>query len=508
MKIPRAASRRDPADRGRAARSGRRPSSQRRCGAPGHEVVQTTVSRDIHELGLIKIRHESGRLVYAPPRAAEAGFKRRALGSALGRWAAGDRSERGNPRRRDDAARIRERARGGDRPCRTHPRRSSAPSRARTPFSSSPVKPHDRCGSSRRSCRRSRCSGRYDRRLDHARPGDPRSLPPASASASRSPAASTRAVRSPGCASRADPVRVHRRPRAARRGGRPARPGGALEHGAVAARLVDCREALVREGARRAPVRCVPPPTGGQEILQHDAARPRGHHHALVRAMREDGVHVFGDGSTHKGNDIQRFYRYGILANPSCGSTSRGSTRVRRRVRRPHEMSEYLRRAARRTAPSRRRRTAPTPTCSARRTRRRTSSASTTSMHIVEPIMGVAHWKTDVEIEPRGRRSRSRAAAGRDRRSPDATRSSCSRGQRDRRASRARHERSDREPRHRREEPRHLRGAGHGAAAHRVRAAALRDPQREHARPATPRSAGASVGSSTRASGSTPRRCC
>jgi transcriptional regulator of arginine metabolism len=52
----------------------------------GHEVVQTTVSRDIHELGLIKIRHESGRLVYAPPRAAEAGMNE-ALSVALGRWA-------------------------------------------------------------------------------------------------------------------------------------------------------------------------------------------------------------------------------------------------------------------------------------------------------------------------------------------------------------------------------------------------------------------------------------
>jgi hypothetical protein len=38
--------------------------------------------------------------------------------------------------------------------------------------------------------------------------------------------------------------------------------------------------------------------------------------HAIVRAMREDDVHVFGDGSTHKGNDIQRFYRYGILVDP------------------------------------------------------------------------------------------------------------------------------------------------------------------------------------------------
>ena len=51
----------------------------------GHEVVQTTVSRDIHELGLIKLRHESGRLVYGPPRAAEAGLNE-VLAVALGRW--------------------------------------------------------------------------------------------------------------------------------------------------------------------------------------------------------------------------------------------------------------------------------------------------------------------------------------------------------------------------------------------------------------------------------------
>lgn len=52
--------------------------------AEGHEVVQTTVSRDIHELGLIKVRHESGRLVYAFPE--ESGYGE-ALADALARWA-------------------------------------------------------------------------------------------------------------------------------------------------------------------------------------------------------------------------------------------------------------------------------------------------------------------------------------------------------------------------------------------------------------------------------------
>ena len=47
----------------------------------------------------------------------------------------------------------------------------------------------------------------------------------------------------------------------------------------------------------------------------------------LVLAMKQDDVHIWGDGSTFKGNDIERFYRYGLLANPTCGSTSRGSIR-------------------------------------------------------------------------------------------------------------------------------------------------------------------------------------
>jgi transcriptional regulator of arginine metabolism len=54
--------------------------------AAGHDVVQTTVSRDIHELGLIKVRGASGRLVYAPPEAAEA-ERVDAIAAAFGRWA-------------------------------------------------------------------------------------------------------------------------------------------------------------------------------------------------------------------------------------------------------------------------------------------------------------------------------------------------------------------------------------------------------------------------------------
>ena len=63
--------------------------------------------------------------------------------------------------------------------------------------------------------------------------------------------------------------------------------------------------------------------------------------------MREDDVHVFGDGSTHKGNDIQRFYRYGILTNPELHDLQAlARSSVRRRVRRPHGDERVPRRAS------------------------------------------------------------------------------------------------------------------------------------------------------------------
>ena len=62
-------------------------------------------------------------------------------------------------------------------------------------------------------------------------------------------------------------------------------------------------------------MRRVPPPDGGKNYFNTTPLGRAVTGTMLVRAMAEDDVHVFGDGSTHKGNDIQRFYRYGILAN-------------------------------------------------------------------------------------------------------------------------------------------------------------------------------------------------
>src|ERR1700760_987853 len=94
-------------------------------------------------------------------------------------------------------------------------------------------------------------------------------------------------------------------------------PGRATAYGAETARLVDCRAALVEEGLAALGCRAFHIPSGGKAYFN---TAPRGRAVAgtlLVRAMLEDDVQIWGDGSTFKGNDIERFYRYGLLANPA-----------------------------------------------------------------------------------------------------------------------------------------------------------------------------------------------
>ena len=80
----------------------------------GHDVVQTTVSRDVAELGLVKVRAPSGRLIYAPPGTGDAD-RLRAIGAAMRRYATRRRGGQQRTRRRDDTVRVCERARPGDR---------------------------------------------------------------------------------------------------------------------------------------------------------------------------------------------------------------------------------------------------------------------------------------------------------------------------------------------------------------------------------------------------------
>src|SRR6202165_1431646 len=94
-------------------------------------------------------------------------------------------------------------------------------------------------------------------------------------------------------------------------------PRKALEFGAEKARLVDCRAQLVHEGIAAIQAGAFHISTGGIAYFNTTPLGRAVTGTMLVAAMKEDGVNIWGDGSTYKGNDIERFYRYGLLANPS-----------------------------------------------------------------------------------------------------------------------------------------------------------------------------------------------
>jgi argininosuccinate synthase len=178
-------------------------------------------------------------------------------------------------------------------------------------------------------------------------------------------------------------------------------PPVALEHGAKAARLVDCRDALVREGLIAIQCGAFHLTTGGRKYYNTTPLGRAVTTTAIVRAMREDGVSVFSDGSTHKGNDIQRFYRYGILTNPEL--TIYKPWLDRKFVEAfggRKEMSEYL---ASLKLPYR------MGTEKAYSTDANLLGATHEAkdlefldkgIRIVNPIMGKAFWKPEVEIAP------------------------------------------------------------------------------------------------------------
>src|SRR5262245_15683071 len=178
-------------------------------------------------------------------------------------------------------------------------------------------------------------------------------------------------------------------------------PGVALQHGAVEARLVDCRAAMVQEGLVAIQCGAFHLSSGGRKYFNTTPLGRAVTTTAIIRAMREDGVHVFGDGSTHKGNDIQRFYRYGILVDPDLKIykpwlDSKFVTELGGRK----EMSQFLEKVG---LPY------PMGTEKAYSTDSNVLGATHEAkdlehldkgMTIVNPIMGVAFWKQDVAISP------------------------------------------------------------------------------------------------------------
>ena len=178
--------------------------------------------------------------------------------------------------------------------------------------------------------------------------------------------------------------------------------------------------------------------------------------------MKDDGVDIWGDGSTYKGNDIERFYRYGLLANP------------RLRIYKPWldadfvtelggrtEMSEWLVAHGFPYRDSAEKAYSTDANIWGATHEAKTLEQLDTALEIVEPIMGVAAGDADVEIATEDVTVRFEAGrpVAHQRRRVRRRRRARARGERDRRPPRPRHERPDREPHHRGQEPRHLRGA-------------------------------------------------
>src|SRR5258707_788945 len=177
-------------------------------------------------------------------------------------------------------------------------------------------------------------------------------------------------------------------------------PGRALEYGAEIARALDCRRELVEEGLAAMACGAFHIRSGGRAYFNTTPLGRAVTGTLLVRAMHEDGVDIWGDGSTFKGNDIERFYRYGLLANPDL------------RIYKPWldaefidelggraEMSAYMTKAgfAYRMSAEKAYSTDSNmlgPTHEAKDLER-----LDTGMTIVEPIMGVAFWRDEVAVK-------------------------------------------------------------------------------------------------------------
>src|SRR5688572_10860986 len=178
-------------------------------------------------------------------------------------------------------------------------------------------------------------------------------------------------------------------------------PRRALQYGAENARLIDCRAQLVDEGLAALQSGAFHISTAGVPYFNTTPIGRAVTGTMLVVAMKSDDVHIWGDGSTFKGNDIERFYRYGLLANPAL------------RIYKPwldqrfidelggrREMSEYMQRAGLPYKMSTEKAYSTDSNMLGATHEAKDLEHLDKGITIVEPIMGVAFWRQDVAIKP------------------------------------------------------------------------------------------------------------
>jgi argininosuccinate synthase len=177
-------------------------------------------------------------------------------------------------------------------------------------------------------------------------------------------------------------------------------PDKALRYGAEEAVLVDCKRALVDEGFSALQCGAFHIHTAGRRYFNTTPLGRAVTGTLLVRAMAEYGVDIWGDGSTYKGNDIERFYRYGLLANaslriykPWLDEAFVGELGGRR------EMSEWLEERGLPHGLSIEKAYSTDANMLGATHEAKDLELLETSMKIVEPIMGVPFWELDIEPE-------------------------------------------------------------------------------------------------------------
>jgi argininosuccinate synthase len=176
-------------------------------------------------------------------------------------------------------------------------------------------------------------------------------------------------------------------------------PRRALQYGAEKARLIDCRAQLAAEGIAALQCGAFHISTAGQTYFNTTPLGRAVTGTMLVSAMKEDGVDIWGDGSTFKGNDIERFYRYGLLVNPAL------------RIYKPWldqafidelggraEMSAFMAKAGFAYKMSAEKAYSTDSNMLGATHEAKDLEQLATGMTIVQPIMGVTFWKDDVAV--------------------------------------------------------------------------------------------------------------
>jgi argininosuccinate synthase len=178
-------------------------------------------------------------------------------------------------------------------------------------------------------------------------------------------------------------------------------PRKALEYGAEKARLIDCRLQLVQEGIAALQSGAFHISTAGVTYFNTTPVGRAVTGTMLVTAMKEDAVDIWGDGSTFKGNDIERFYRYGLLVNPNL------------RVYKPWldaafidelggraEMSAFMQKSGFEYKMSSEKAYSTDSNILGATHEAKDLEHLSSSIRIVQPIMGVASWRGDIDVKP------------------------------------------------------------------------------------------------------------